>query len=216
MKIPVACLALATLVITPAAYARRNRTDAWEVVQATDPITRASTCAVIATDYMGRTRFTQTGGLYPVVEMNSTHGLLVGVSSGGRIRLPTGDILWVVDDRPQRTIRAADNPSENSALPGQPGLGASIEKMTAYAMQLSRQMTATSTMASGDTAREMLDEMLEGTSLLFRSAGSGVKTGLPDYSALVAGQVNERGELRPVPLDQSFRDGLRTCGIDAD
>ena len=84
--------------------------------------------------------------------------------------------------------------------------------MTAYSMQLKRSLTATSTMASDAKAREMIDEMLKGRSLLFRSK-VGPQTGLPNYSALLAGQVNERGQLRPVPLDASFSDGLKACGI---
>ena len=124
--------------------------------------------------------------------MNSTYGLLVGVSSGGRFRLPTGDILWVVDGLPHRELRASDNPgavsSGASHVPA-----ANVEAMTAYTMQLTRSLSATSTMASGEKAREMLDEMFKGQSLLFRSAAAGPQIGLPNYSALVAGQVNERG-----------------------
>lgn len=213
MKRLVACLGIAALLAAPAARAAKKRAPAWEVVRATDPITRISTCAVVATDYVGRTRFTRTGALYPVVEMNSTFGLLVGVSSGGRVRLPTGDILWAVEGQPYRTLRAADNPTASPVPATAPGLGASVEEVTAYAMRLSQQVTATSTMASGEKAREMLGEMLQGTLLLFRSAGAGVQSGLPDYAAITAGQVNEKGELRPVPLDQSFRDGLLNCGI---
>ncbi len=203
-------LTVLSVLAAPAAEARRKPRDTLQVMRATDPVTRVSTCAVVASDYVGRTRFTQSGALYPVVESNGTYGLLVGVSSGGRLRLPTGDILWAVDNLPHRELRAADNPGA-PAMDGPPE--ATVEAMTAYGMALSQAMTATSTMASGDKAREMLAEMLGGTSLLFRSAGAGPATGLPDYSALVAGQVNEKGELRAIPLDASFRNGLRECGL---
>lgn len=205
--------AIAGLMFSPAAEAKKQPRVTWQVMRVTDPITHASSCAVTASDYVGKIRFTQMGGLYPVVEMNSTYGLLVGVSSGGRYRLPTGDILWVVDGLPHRELRAADNP-------GMPPLpSASVDPTqttnaaTAYAMQMVKTGVATSTMASGAKAREMLDEMLGGKSLLFRSAGFGPQIGLPNYSALMAGQFNEKGELRPVPLDESFRAGLRACGI---
>ena len=207
-------IAAAGLTISPSAQARKAPKPAWQVMRATDPITRASTCAVVASDYLGKTRFTQTGALYAVVEMNSTYGLLVGVSSGGRFRLPTGDILWVVDELPHRELRAANNPgsasSADSVVPT-----ASVEAMTAYARQLTQSLSATSTMASGVKAREMLDEMLKGKALLYRSAAAGPQTGLPDYVALLAGKVNQRGEIRPVPLDASFREGLKSCGIEA-
>lgn len=207
-----AAVALAAVAATPAAHARKQPRAAWQVMRATDPITRVSTCAVVASDYIGRIRLTRSGALYPVVEMNSTYGLLVGVSSGGRIRLPTGDVLWAVDELPHRELRAAENPGA-LPMPPLPASGATVEAMTAYATQLTRAVTATSTMASGARAREMLDEMLNGKTLLFRSAGMGPQTGLPDYSALVAGQVNEKGQLHPIPLDASFREGLRNCGI---
>ncbi len=194
------------------AQAKKKQAAAWQVVRATDPITRASTCAIVASDYVGKTRFTQSGALYSIVEMNSTYGLLVGVSSGGRFRLPTGDILWAVDNLPHREIRAAENPGQRPAPATIPGAGATVEEMTSYAMRLTQQMTASSTMATGAKAREMLEEMLAGQSLLFRSADTGPQTGLPDYSALTAGQRNEKGLLRPIPLDESFREGLRVCG----
>jgi hypothetical protein len=206
-------IALASFALAPAAVAKKQPRAAWQVMRVTDPITRASSCAVTASDYVGKIRFTQMGGLYPVVEMNSTYGLLVGVSSGGRYRLPTGDVLWVVDEHPHRELHAADNPG----TPTLPVVGGdptqTTNAATAYAMQMVKTGVSTSTMASGAKAREMLDEMLGGKSLLFRSAGFGPQIGLPNYSALMAGQFNEKGQLRPVPLDDSFREGLKACGI---
>jgi hypothetical protein len=64
-----------------------------------------------ASNYVGWTRFTTTGGLYPIVEMNSSYGLLVGISSGGRIRVPTGDMLWVVDDKRVMSIGVSAQPA---------------------------------------------------------------------------------------------------------
>jgi len=209
----VSILVLTGIVLAAPAYAEKQRPATWQVMRTTDPITRVSTCAVVASDYSRKTRFTMTGGLYPVVEMNSTYGLLVGVSSGGRYRLPTGDILWVVDDRPYRVIRAADNPGAPAMPTSGSDASQAIDTVTAYAMQLARSGAATSTMASGTKASEMLDEMLQGRSLLFRSAGMGPQTGLPDNSAMMAGQVNEKGQLHRIPLDASFREGLAACGI---
>jgi len=209
----VIALAAGTLLTPPAAQARKAELVTWQVMRATDPVTLASTCAVVASDYFGRTRFTRTGALYPVVEMNSTWGLLVGVSTGGPIRMPTGDILWAVDGHPYRELKAADSPG----VPKKPEPGSdaasNIEAVTAYAMQLAKGGVATSTMASGAKAREMLDEMLAGQGLLFRSAGAGLQTGLPDYQAMMAGQFNAKGELHPIPLDASFHAALTACGI---
>lgn len=213
MRLSVVVLGLIGLVLAPAVHAAKKPVAAWQVMRATDPVTRASTCAVVASDYVGKMRFTQTGALYPVVEMNSTYGLLVGVSSGGRFRMPTGDILWAVDDLPHRELRAAENPGAVPPAAPHPSPQGNLEALTAYSIGLSQAMVAPSTMASGPKAREMLAEMLAGRSLLFRSAGTGAQTGLPNYTALMAGQITGKGELKPIPLDVSFRDGLKACGI---
>ena len=86
----------------------------WDVIRTTDPITGASTCVVAALDYVGKDSFSRMGMLYPVVENNPVHGLLVGVSSGGKFRLPTGDIVWRVDDRPFRELKAQNNPGASA------------------------------------------------------------------------------------------------------
>lgn len=210
MRVAGVALALGALAMSPAAQARKPPPPVWQVMRSADPVTGASTCAVVASDASGRLRFTQTGALYPVVEMNTTYGLLVGVSSGGRFRLPVGDIVWRIDDHPHRVVRAADNPSDAGQQSAAPA--ATVEGMTAQTMRLVQTMTATSTMASGGTAREMLNEMLAGQSLLFRSARTTAQTGIPDYAALGAGQITAKG-IRPYPLDASFRAGLATCGI---
>jgi len=74
----------------------------------------SETCVVAAYDRGAGLRFSRTGYLYPIVEMHPVHGLLVGVSSGGRFRLPTGDIVWRVDGRPYRELKAANNPASPS------------------------------------------------------------------------------------------------------
>ncbi|MFM6832810.1 MAG: hypothetical protein ACKOVA_21100 [Novosphingobium sp.] len=210
MRSRVAALVIIAAIFSTTAQAKKAPSAVWQVMRSADPVTGASTCAVVASDTAGGLRFTQTGALYPVVEMNSTHGLLVGVSSGGRLRLPVGDILWRIDDHPHRVVKAADNP----ALAGQASEvpAATVEALTAQTMRMVQAMTATSTMAGGAAAREMLDEMLAGQTLLFRSASTAVQTGIPDYSALRAGQVTAKG-IRPYPLDASFRAGLVACGI---
>ncbi|MES2302342.1 MAG: hypothetical protein V4521_09765 [Pseudomonadota bacterium] len=210
MRSRVAALVIIAAIFSTTAQAKKAPPAVWQVMRSADPVTGVTTCAVVASDTAGGLRFTQTGALYPVVEMNSTHGLLVGVSSGGRLRLPVGDILWRIDDHPHRVVKAADNP----ALAGQASEvpAATVEALTAQTMRMVQAMTATSTMAGGAAAREMLDEMLAGQTLLFRSASTALQIGIPDYSALRAGQVTAKG-IRPYPLDASFRAGLVACGI---
>lgn len=184
----------------------------WTVTRTTDPITGATSCVVAAYDKAAGISFSRTGALYPFVENSSIHGILVGVSSGGRIRLPTGDILWRVDDKLFRTLRAADNP---------PGAGGSalstgdsaMEQLIEQQMKLVAAATATSTVAGGALAKEMLQEMLGGRGLVYRAAAASVSYGLPDGQRGAVGQYTKDG-LRPYPLDDSFRSGLATCGIE--
>lgn len=181
----------------PSAHAKN--TGAWSVIKTEDPITGRKTCAVSALDRIGGMRFTQIGILYAVIEKNPDAGLLVGVSSGGKYRMPVGDIVWRVDDKPYRTLRAIDNlgafhtastaqeppgsapegdkrPAEgvDGKTPASPSDSAlqAYSKTLAATMQQQSEMvmalTATATMASGEKAKTMLDEMLAGTGLLFR------------------------------------------------
>jgi len=147
------------------------------------------------------------------------HGLLVGVSSGGRYRLPTGDILWRVDDRPFRELKATDNPSAPGAaaayrMPAVPNDAAASAMQDAMAatMRLTAGMTATSTMASGQLAHEMLAEMLNGHQLLYRNAAVAPAYGLPSVETMRVGQYTAKGQ-RPLPIDDSFRAGIASCGM---
>ncbi|BBD98863.1 hypothetical protein SAMIE_1023640 [Sphingobium amiense] len=181
----------------------------WQVERTADPITGRSSCVVAVHDRAAGLSFTRSGGLYPMVEMNSQFGLLVGVGSGGRIRLPSGDILWRVDALPYRELRAADNPvGDRPDMPAD-----TVAGVTAQALRMSRAMTATATLASGEAARAMLDKMRAGHTLQFRQAAAASVYGMPQESMVLTGQITAKG-LHPYPLDASFRAGLAACGID--
>ena len=214
----VAAVPIIAIGAVSAASARAPR-DAWSVTRTADPITGASSCVVAAYDQVGRSKYTRFGFLYPVVENNSKLGLLVGVSSGGQYRVPTGDILWRVDSLPFRQLRATDNPAGTPAFSipappptGNPAVDEATADAMANAMRASTAMLATSTVASGALARDMVLELLNGRSLLYRQASVSPAYGLPSSSTYAEGQVTSEG-LRPIPLDQSFRTGLAACGI---
>jgi hypothetical protein len=197
------------------APAKKPRRGAWDVIRTTDPIIGASTCVVAALDYVGKDSFSRMGMLYPVVENNPVHGLLIGISSGGKFRLPTGDIVWRVDDRPFRELKAEDNPATGPApvIPAASDPASkAMQDTLALTMKMTVSMTATSTMASGDRAKSMLEEMLAGKALIFRSAAVTTAYGLQNNAMYRVGQVTEKG-LRPIPIDESFRQGLATCRI---
>lgn len=197
------------------AHARPRVSQVWSVSESSDPITGVRRCVVAAFDRSWGMSFTRSGYLYPFVENNSQMGILIGVSSGGTYRLPTGNILWRVDDLPFRELRAADNPMPDGSTPQPiPTDMASLSRMdmTAYQARLVQTMTATATVAGGQRGQEMLAELLAGHSLIFRSAAVAPAYGLPSQSTQAVGQITNEG-LRPIPVDQSLRDGMARCGI---
>jgi len=64
-------------------------------------------------------------------------------------------------------------------------------------------LTATSTVANGDTAWAMLEEMRRGKGLQYRQADANSAFGLPQSSTQSTGQITKKG-LAPFPLDASF------------
>lgn len=212
-------VALTSAISPNSADARKAPREVWTVSRTSDPITGDSSCVVTAFDTAVGRKYSRYGFLYPVVENNSKLGLLVGVSSGGKIRVPTGDILWRVDNNPHRTIRAADNPSlPGSAMfgsykTGDPETDKRIEEAMANSGNMIAAMTATSTMASGELAQEMLQELLAGQSLLYRQAQIAPAYGLPSGQTGSVGQYTSDEGHVPFKLDASFKRGLAECGI---
>ena len=72
--------------------------------------------------------------------------------------------------------------------------------------------TAPATMASGETAQAMLAEMRAGKHLLFRSQAATPLYGMPSANVYAVGRDTLKGR-KPIPIDQSLRDGLVACGI---
>ena len=213
------CVVCASLMVAAGMAEAKAPKSAWTVTRTSDPITGASSCVVAAPDQFGSFKYSRTGYLYPIVENNAQLGLLVGVSSGGKYRLPTGDILWRVDANTFRTLHAIDNPMSTPVAPlfaPAPTGNEATDKAMADAMAKSSKMvgalTATSTVVGGDKAVEMLQEMLAGQALLFRQASTAPSYGLPSSQTTAVGQHTNEGQ-RPIPLDDSFRRGLAECGI---
>ncbi len=221
MKTCISIAAIAAIsLVTPAMARKAPRT--WAATRTTDPVTGVSRCVVSASDYVGKTRYTRTGFLYPVIENHPDHGLLVGVSSGGRFRLPTGTILWRVDDHPFHEVRPEDGPVTQAASLPKPVIPEGADAATAKAItdamamatRMASGMSATSTFATGDTARAMLAELRAGHGLLYRAKAAATDMGLPDSGALRVGQFTQDG-LKPIPVDASLATSLQECGIPA-
>lgn len=222
MKTPLTAVITAAVVLCGVhlpALAKKKPRETWVVSKVSDPVTGASSCVVAAYDQFGKARYSRTGILYPVVENSPKLGLLVGVSSGGQYRLPTGNILWRIDQNPHRELLASDNPETGAptfAMPafktGNEATDKAVAESMANATKLTAGLTATSTVATGDKAREMLREMLAGKSLLYRQANVAPAYGLPSSQTYRVGQYTNEGH-QAIPLDDSFRRGLAECGI---
>lgn len=214
-----AFVAVAAALISVTADAKKKPREVWSVSRTSDPITGDSSCVVTAYDSVGKLKYSRLGFLYPIVENNSKLGLLIGVSSGGTYRMPTGDILWRVDLNPHRTLRAADNPAlAGGAMFGSYKTGNAetdkrIEEAMASTGNIVASLTATSTVASGDLARKMLAEMVAGQGLIYRAAQAAPAYGLPSGAANRVGQYTTGEGLVPIKLEESFRRGLEECGI---
>ena len=200
------------------AVAKAKPREVWSVARSSDPVTGITSCVITAYDTAAGMKFSRMGFLYPIVENNPKLGLLVGVSSGGRYRLPTGDILWRVDGNPHRELRAADNPAISNASfgaafkTGNEATDKQVQGVMAQTAQLTASLTATSTVASGDKAREMLAEMVVGQSLIYRQEAASPAYGLPTARTVEVGQYTNKGQ-EPFFIDASFHRGLAECGI---
>lgn len=190
----------------------------WTASLSTDPITGVERCVVTIPDRSFGSAFSRTGSLYPYVEQNSELGLMIGVSSGGRYRLPTGDIEWRVDDNSHHTLKAADTPSTGETI-----ANVNIEDMSeAQAQAYEQSMDEIEgmvfsiqngvTAAGGEKAQALLAELRAGSELRFRSKGSAPSAGLVSSSTYLTGRF-ENGKLVPILLDDSFELALRQCGL---
>jgi len=84
---------------------------------------------------------------------------------------------------------------------------ARIAETIKYAQKLAATAGATATVASGEEAAAMLDEMLAGSALIYRANRPNAQFGLPTGRV---GQWTSEG-LRPFTLDAAFRQGVEHC-----
>lgn len=202
--VAIAGVSLAGCATAPGSVAR------WQVIRSSDPITGVTSCVVAAPDQAAGMNFTRSFMLYPIVEKNSQRGLLVGVSSGGQVRVPVGQVLWRVDDRPFRELGRSMTEMASDFASGT----RSAAEMARMQQAMIDEATAYSTVAEGPQAMEMLQEMRAGRSLLFRQKQAAASYGLPGTGASAVGQYSATGGHEAIPIDASFAEGLRQCGIE--
>lgn len=181
----------------------------WSANQSSDPVTGERRCVVTAQERIFGGYYSSVSRAYPVVEVNSEHGLMVGVSLGdGSVKYSPGDIIWRVDENEPRTLLAAETPKigtnsfldMSSATPEQKEIMAQAEAMSGGLLSSLQNGV---TLVKGERAREMLDEMKAGSQILYR--------GVAPSAGLYSGSKTDYAE---IPIDDSFYIALAQCGID--
>ena len=179
----------------------------WKPVSTTDAFTDVTTKMVTVGEFeTSRGIYTKSMSLYPFVGTREGE-LIVGVRSGGRYRIPTGQIQMRIDDNPAWTIATEETPlhlvPDVQGLPpltGDEKIDASIsdaqKKMMASVQRTMSPFTAT----TGDKAKKILSEMLSGKKLIYRMVGinqAGTTTG----EVLLDGSLSQ--SLHEIGFDQS-------------
>lgn len=107
MKAP--AILLLALALSGCATGQRQSVE-WITVRDTDQFTDKSTCGVtVGSFYTGGGVYTVPNHYYPYIE--SANGeLRVGIRSGGRFKIPVGDVQIRIDQNPAWTIATGETP----------------------------------------------------------------------------------------------------------
>ncbi|UYO75746.1 hypothetical protein M0220_06255 [Halomonas qinghailakensis] len=181
----------------------------WVADFQTDEFTDESTCRVtVGSKYTSSSVYTYTGSLYPFVEKKEGE-IRVGVMSGGGLKIPVGEVQLRIDQNPAWTISVDETPADLVPNASAQGSLASMSQHLTSEQQQALEQTYSATMAytskslspytatTGQKADEILNQMLTGQKLIYRSVG-----------------FNQQGSnVGEYLLDESFTESLRQCGI---
>ncbi|MEL1220074.1 hypothetical protein TVA88_13295 [Aeromonas hydrophila] len=199
---------LLVAVFTITACASHAPKQTWIVVTDTDQFTDKTTCTVTTgTFYAGDIVYTLDGNYYPYIQKDDSN-IIIGVKSGGKIKIPVGNIQLRVDANPVWTITTDETMllESSAGVYAQPPVYAenlSDEQKKAFAETYKAAMNSTTkimspfTSTTGDKAKTILAEMLRGQKLIYRTVGL-------NQAASSTGEVL---------LDNSLKASLSQCGI---
>lgn len=199
---------LPIVILSITACASNSPKQNWVVLNNTDQFTDKTTCTVTTGSfYSGDSVYTMSNHYYPYIQKDGTT-ILVGVQSGGKFKIPVGNIQLRIDSNPAWMITSAETPllSSNTAantLPPSYPDNMSDEQKKAFETTYKNAMnTATKAMSpftatTGDKAHKILTEMLNGHKLIYRTVG-------------LNQDASSTGE---VLIDNSFKTALDQCGI---
>jgi len=143
---------------------------------------------------------------YPFVGIQDGE-LYVGIRSGGRYRLPTGTVQIRVDENPSWTIGPEETPiylsptnmpTAATGMASSPEMADKIQKTHNQAMGNVAKIMSPYTAATGEKAKAIIKEMIQGRVIKYRTVGF-------NQAASTTGEVR---------IDDSFLSSLRGIGID--
>lgn len=178
----------------------------------TDEFSDKTTCiATVGSIYTSTNTYTETGKLYPFIEILNEE-IIVGVKSGGKVNMPVGDIQLRVDNNKAWDVSTSETPANSDNNPGymkgvmlpnayiqnlpedQKKLIESAYKTT---MQQTTKLMSPYTAATGNKAKSIINEMLNGKTLIYRTKG-------------FMGTPSSTGQYT---LDASLAKAMLKCGI---
>ena len=168
----------------------------WIVDNVVDKLTDEKICHItVGSLYTHQGVYTYNNHFYPYIEVVDSE-LRVGVKSGGNIRIPVGDIQLRIDKNKPWTITVSETPLKTAAS-NIPEVTAENKKVVEYAYNQAMKATAPYTATTGKKARSILNEMINGDTLIFRVLG-------------LNQTQSSTGEYK---LDDSFSKSLKMCNI---
>lgn len=179
--------------------------DLWKATQETDSFSDVSTKMVTVGDFKrGSVLSTSSLRYYPFVGVFDG-SLVVGIRSGGRIKVPTGTVQMRIDANQAWTISPEETPvmmtpaiAPAATYPMPSVAEVNIQQIQEAAMKTVQQSMSPYTVATGDKAKKIIAEMLVGKKLIYRTIGF-------NQAASTQGEVE---------IDDSFHRALLLIGVD--
>jgi hypothetical protein len=188
----------------------------WIASTELDRFTDQTACTVTTGSlYTQSSVFTYTNHLYPFIEVVEDE-LRVGLKSGGKYKVPVGDVQLRIDKNKAWAISMSETPVN---VKPDPQTSAQVDIMTEYAKNLPPEqqalvvnsykaaMSSTGkilspyTATTGDKAKAIVKEMLKGNTLIYRTLG---------FSQVPTLGGSTTGEFL---LDKSLEAALNKCQI---
>lgn len=179
----------------------------WFTKRGVDEFTDIRSCMVTAASrYTARFATSYSGNYYPFVEIRAG-SLRVGVRSGGRVKIPVGDVQIRIDDHKTWMIASSETPLDYLPQATRKDIARRVKEMggdadkakASYEAVMATMVKSMSpfTAATGEKARKILRQMVNGHQIKYRTVG-------------LNAPESTKGEYY---LDGSFRTALQKCGI---